>query len=177
MQPTATHRVAWSVSLLQSSALQTWLNRLRYSLECGLRWAQVTMGVEIPTREWAILTAKSGRPGRCPNMLGSRHTQSNSANWYGTDADCGVPYEMGCTQAPPAEYDTTEPSMCSGDVVLCRITLTTCCTFDMSIFDCMYFCSSLSHTCYITRTCSVFTPRLTRSPKRDPWHIVTAHLS
>jgi len=43
---------------------------------------------------------------------------------------------MGCTLAPPA--DTTEPSMCGGDVDLCQITLTNCVISDWYV--CLVLC-------------------------------------
>jgi len=33
---------------------------------------------------------------------------------------------MGCTVAPPGEYDTIESYVCGGDAALSQITLTTC---------------------------------------------------
>jgi len=65
-----------------------------------------SLGLDELAREWAILSAKRGRPMTCPNMSGSRYTQSDSAGGqhrYGADADFGV--LDGVTLAPPEEYD------------------------------------------------------------------------
>jgi len=171
MQPTATHRVAWSVSLSQSSALQKQLNQLTYHLECGLGWAQGTRGLRSPhvtAQFWQRKRAGLKDDQTCQAVDILKGTQRTGM------ARCTVQDGVHTGATWRIWYDWT-------------IHVQRQCGLMSNYFDHLlhfwhehfwlqYFCSSLSHTCYITRTCSV-TPRLTQSPKRDPWQIIPAHLS
>jgi len=48
------------------------------------------MGVQIPTRQGAVLMARKDRSRTCPDMSCGQYTQSHSAIRYGVDADWGV---------------------------------------------------------------------------------------
>ena len=71
------------------------------------------MGVQIPTREVAILRAQRAGPRTCPGVKVTRQGAE--------PVHCGC--RLGRTRWGA---NTTEPSVCGGDAALRQITLTTC---------------------------------------------------
>jgi len=79
-------------------------------------------GVQIPTPEGQFLGRTGAGQGHFRRQIYSKRP-NRGQHRYGADADCGV--KDGSTHCRHLA-NTTELSVCSGDVALCQITSTTC---------------------------------------------------
>jgi len=105
-----------SVCLCATSSAKT-VDRSRCRLQCGVGWAKGTtywMGVQIPTREGAVLRTRragQGHAGTCPVVDILKAILSRGQHRY---ADCGVLYGVLILYLANA----IKPTMCGGDAVL-----------------------------------------------------------
>jgi len=82
------------------------------------------MGIQIPTRELAILRAKRSLLRTCLDMFNLDILKATQLGAEQVRCRCRLGlFDGGHWHHLP---NTIEPSVCGGDVALCQITLTTC---------------------------------------------------